>query len=526
MDLGTIKTRLETNYYQSASECISDITLMFRNCYVYNKPGEDVVIMGQTLEKLFIQKIACMPPLEPGSLPPAVVSKTSSADSQHSNTSLTAADQTITTKTISNNINHLSPNPSTTASSSVASYVTTRTSLKSNSATSIQEIKQEPETTATTTATACTSALPSSSSYSSASSSSSSSSSSTHLPTSSAPKSAQRISNKSIENTNLMKKFVAATRNTNSSINNTSLIHSNENSQEFKENATVDDSTKGGGNISAAAASAVDSQQQSQLPITNNNNDDYEFKDKVNVEDIYPDLASKKQQLLQTNLNKSSGNLMSSSLKRKVMPAVVTAPVVKQETNENETEFLEENSNEMMHTDSTTPAETATTLIAATAAAAPLDQTQLPPPTPAVVPVTPVNPSNILQRRESSTRKIKKPKYDYDESILASTVSSVSSADPYTPLSVSVQQQQQHHHVSGASGSSSMTSNSRATANSQQLKYCSQLLKELQSKRHLEYAWPFYKPVDVKGLNLTDYYDIITQPMDMDTVKVNTLSNF
>jgi hypothetical protein len=40
MDLGTIKKRLETNYYYSAKECISDINMMFTDCYLYNKPGE------------------------------------------------------------------------------------------------------------------------------------------------------------------------------------------------------------------------------------------------------------------------------------------------------------------------------------------------------------------------------------------------------------------------------------------------------------------------------------------------------
>jgi len=40
MDLGTIKKRLETNYYYSFKECITDVNLMFTNCYLYNKPGE------------------------------------------------------------------------------------------------------------------------------------------------------------------------------------------------------------------------------------------------------------------------------------------------------------------------------------------------------------------------------------------------------------------------------------------------------------------------------------------------------
>ena len=61
MDLGTIKKRLEHNYYWSGKECIQDFNTMFTNCYVYNKPGEDVVVMAQTLEKLFLTKVASMP---------------------------------------------------------------------------------------------------------------------------------------------------------------------------------------------------------------------------------------------------------------------------------------------------------------------------------------------------------------------------------------------------------------------------------------------------------------------------------
>uniref|UniRef100_A0A182N784 Bromo domain-containing protein n=1 Tax=Anopheles dirus TaxID=7168 RepID=A0A182N784_9DIPT len=61
MDLGTIKKRLENNYYWSSKECITDFNTMFTNCYVYNKPGEDVVVMAQTLEKLFLTKVSLMP---------------------------------------------------------------------------------------------------------------------------------------------------------------------------------------------------------------------------------------------------------------------------------------------------------------------------------------------------------------------------------------------------------------------------------------------------------------------------------
>ena len=40
MDMGTVKKRLENNYYWCSQECIEDLNLMFKNCYLYNKPGE------------------------------------------------------------------------------------------------------------------------------------------------------------------------------------------------------------------------------------------------------------------------------------------------------------------------------------------------------------------------------------------------------------------------------------------------------------------------------------------------------
>ncbi|XP_066145851.1 bromodomain-containing protein 3-like isoform X8 [Euwallacea fornicatus] len=61
MDLGTIRKRLDNNFYWSGKECIQDFNTMFTNCYVYNKPGEDVVVMAQTLEKVFLTKVADMP---------------------------------------------------------------------------------------------------------------------------------------------------------------------------------------------------------------------------------------------------------------------------------------------------------------------------------------------------------------------------------------------------------------------------------------------------------------------------------
>lgn len=54
---------------------------------------------------------------------------------------------------------------------------------------------------------------------------------------------------------------------------------------------------------------------------------------------------------------------------------------------------------------------------------------------------------------------------------------------------------------------------------SEALKSCNEILKELFSKKHSGYAWPFYKPVDAELLALHDYHEIIKKPMDLGTVK-------
>lgn len=56
------------------------------------------------------------------------------------------------------------------------------------------------------------------------------------------------------------------------------------------------------------------------------------------------------------------------------------------------------------------------------------------------------------------------------------------------------------------------------------LKHCDTILKEMLSKKHAAYAWPFYKPVDAEALELHDYHDIIKNPMDLSTVKVCSVS--
>ncbi|KAM9841887.1 bromodomain-containing protein 3-like isoform 2-T5 [Aulostomus maculatus] len=75
MDLGTIKKRLENNYYWSASECLQDFNTMFTNCYIYNKPTDDIVLMALALEKIYLQKVAQMPQNEVEILPQAARGK-------------------------------------------------------------------------------------------------------------------------------------------------------------------------------------------------------------------------------------------------------------------------------------------------------------------------------------------------------------------------------------------------------------------------------------------------------------------
>ncbi|VUZ48222.1 unnamed protein product [Hymenolepis diminuta] len=61
MDLGSIKQRLNLAYYRRAEDCLRDLFSMFHNCYIFNKPGDDVVEMGQKLEELVREKLKGLP---------------------------------------------------------------------------------------------------------------------------------------------------------------------------------------------------------------------------------------------------------------------------------------------------------------------------------------------------------------------------------------------------------------------------------------------------------------------------------
>ena len=51
------------------------------------------------------------------------------------------------------------------------------------------------------------------------------------------------------------------------------------------------------------------------------------------------------------------------------------------------------------------------------------------------------------------------------------------------------------------------------------LKYCLDFVKELFNKKHSEYAWPFWEPVNIQ--NYPDYYQKIKHPIDLSTIKVS-----
>jgi hypothetical protein len=58
MDFNTIKTKLKAGEYSHPSQFISDMRLVFRNAYVYNKPTTDVWKMAERLSMNFEMELA------------------------------------------------------------------------------------------------------------------------------------------------------------------------------------------------------------------------------------------------------------------------------------------------------------------------------------------------------------------------------------------------------------------------------------------------------------------------------------
>ncbi|KAM7271947.1 hypothetical protein ACFE04_031161 [Oxalis oulophora] len=60
MDLGTIKTRLNDNWYKSPKEFAEDVRLTFNNAMTYNPKGQDVHVMAEQLSNMFEDKWATL----------------------------------------------------------------------------------------------------------------------------------------------------------------------------------------------------------------------------------------------------------------------------------------------------------------------------------------------------------------------------------------------------------------------------------------------------------------------------------
>uniref|UniRef100_A0A5B7AIX2 Putative transcription factor GTE4 n=1 Tax=Davidia involucrata TaxID=16924 RepID=A0A5B7AIX2_DAVIN len=58
MDLGTVKSRLNKNWYKSPREFAEDVRLTFHNAMTYNPKGQDVHLMAEQLSKIFEDKWA------------------------------------------------------------------------------------------------------------------------------------------------------------------------------------------------------------------------------------------------------------------------------------------------------------------------------------------------------------------------------------------------------------------------------------------------------------------------------------
>ncbi|TKY66783.1 Transcription factor GTE4 [Spatholobus suberectus] len=80
MDLGTVKSRLNKNWYKSPKEFAEDVRLTLRNAMTYNPKGQDVHIMAEQLSKIFEDRWAIIESdynremrygLDYGAVPPA-----------------------------------------------------------------------------------------------------------------------------------------------------------------------------------------------------------------------------------------------------------------------------------------------------------------------------------------------------------------------------------------------------------------------------------------------------------------------
>ncbi|KAK6202282.1 Bromodomain-containing protein [Scheffersomyces amazonensis] len=58
-----------------------------------------------------------------------------------------------------------------------------------------------------------------------------------------------------------------------------------------------------------------------------------------------------------------------------------------------------------------------------------------------------------------------------------------------------------------------------------ELRFCAQTVKELMSKKHYSYNFPFVAPVDPVALNIPNYYNVVKEPMDLGTIQSKLANN-
>jgi hypothetical protein len=67
MDLGTMRSKLDSGAYSTAEKFRDDFKLIISNCFLYNPPSTPVHQAGVELKKLFEEKWKGLPPLRPES---------------------------------------------------------------------------------------------------------------------------------------------------------------------------------------------------------------------------------------------------------------------------------------------------------------------------------------------------------------------------------------------------------------------------------------------------------------------------
>lgn len=61
MDLGTVKTKMDSRLYSTAEEFADDVRQIFNNCYIYNPETHDVVAMARKLQEVFENRFKNLP---------------------------------------------------------------------------------------------------------------------------------------------------------------------------------------------------------------------------------------------------------------------------------------------------------------------------------------------------------------------------------------------------------------------------------------------------------------------------------